>query len=325
MPSEIAEFTPLAIAWVRTSGNAAGSRCSTSSPLMIAVVASASMTCFTRGVVGQGRDGLAELLGVHQSALHPVGADGERRQQCGEDDEQCCDDAPGHGRRVGLGTTRRPVVGPRGGRSAGPWLGVASTMRPGRRIGPRAAIGPRLSWAGARILARAASRALPVRPARGRRGRCSLRSPRGSDASARPLRARGPGRAGRPRITLAAARRRRGDADVRDPLGAARHREDNDRVVGESCGGPQLRRAQCRVSRRQGRPRGHRGCQDGRSPHGAVHRRGSPLHPHPAGRPAARGGERLGHPRGGDHREPVVRDHLAPAEQVAAAHPAAAG
>ena len=53
-----------------------------------------------------------------------------------------------------------------------------------------------------------------------------------------------------------------------------------------------FRRAQRRHGRGQGRAGRHRHRPDVRRADRAVHRRGRPVHPHPAGRPAARGGER---------------------------------
>ena len=58
----------------------------------------------------------------------------------------------------------------------------------------------------------------------------------------------------------------------------------------------------------------------GRPGDGALRRRGAPLQQGPAGRPAARGGEPLGHPGRGHHREPVLLRHL----PAALAQPAAA-
>ena len=80
---------------------------------------------------------------------------------------------------------------------------------------------------------------------------------------------------------------------------------------------------------REGRARGdRRGPTD--PPHRrrgdrAVHRRGAPLLQDPAGLAAVRGRGRHGDSARGDHREPVLLDHLAAAVAVRPAHPAAAG
>ncbi len=56
----------------------------------------------------------------------------------------------------------------------------------------------------------------------------------------------------------------------------------------------------------------------------AVHRRGAPVQQGAAGRPAARGGEPLGHADRGDHREPAVLGDLPAAVPVPAAAPGVA-
>ncbi len=85
-----------------------------------------------------------------------------------------------------------------------------------------------------------------------------------------------------------------------------------------------LRRDLRGLGGRQGRPRRHRHrparARHDRPPDRAVRRRGPPLQQGPAGRPAARRGEPLGHLHRRHHREPVLLRHLPAAVALAAAH-----
>ncbi len=122
--------------------------------------------------------------------------------------------------------------------------------------------------------------------------------------------------------------RRRSNGRVRlgvgHPLGAARHGQDHPRAGDRPVVGSQVRRALRRLRRRARRPPGDGGGAGQPRPLRTLHRplprRDPPLHEGPAGRAAARRRERLGHPRRGHHREPLVLRHLPAALAVAPAH-----
>ena len=144
------------------------------------------------------------------------------------------------------------------------------------------------------------------------------RRPRRSGAARRAAAAEDARRGDRPaasaRSGQAAARRLRvGPAALDDPVGPARHRQDD----AGAADGRRLRRPVHRhvggARRRQGHPRGGRSGAGGahdRARDGRLRRRGASLQQEPAGRlPAAR---RVGpvHLHRRDHREPVVRGQL---------------
>ncbi len=145
----------------------------------------------------------------------------------------------------------------------------------------------------------------------------------GADASAHARRAGRPVAAARARLAAAPADRGRAVA-VAAAVGAARHRQDDDRLDRQPADRPSLRRGLRGLGRGQGGPgrdrqrprRAGRHRQRDR----AVRRRGAPLQQGPAGRAAARGREPLGHAGRRDHREPVLLRHL----PAALAQPAAA-
>ncbi len=106
-------------------------------------------------------------------------------------------------------------------------------------------------------------------------------------------------------------------------VGAAGHRQDDDRIDPEPADGPALRRGECGLRRREGGARGDRRCPGHpgrlRPRDRPLRRRGAPLQQGPAGRAAAGRREPLGDPGRGNHREPFVQRDLA----AAVAEPAA--
>ena len=135
-----------------------------------------------------------------------------------------------------------------------------------------------------------------------------------------------PGQPAAPPDQLGAGRRSR--PDERDPVGPSGHRQDHARLAREHLDRAPLRRALGRHRRGEGRPRGRRArprlARHARHRHRAVRRRGPPVLQDPAGRPAARGRERVGHARGRHHGEPVVLGHLPAALALARPHAVAA-
>ena len=127
-----------------------------------------------------------------------------------------------------------------------------------------------------------------------------------------------------------AARRARGRSHGRvglgvgHPLGSARHGQDHARAGDRPLVGPQVRRALGRLGRGARRAPGDGGGAGQPRPlrtlHGPLPRRDPPLHEGPAGRTAAGRRERVGHPRRGHHREPLVLRHLPAPLTFAPAH-----
>ena len=277
---------------------------------------SVEIVCLTTGSSDRGQC-LGELLAVHQRPLRPQATHGERGQQRSDDDQQGSDDATKHVRSVGPGCSgaRRPVP------AARPVAGCSSAPAPcGRRPGGGTARSATPTWIDS-------ARSVPVpimagwpdpraRPRRGRR--CSTRPAWRSGPPARTRRSRcGCVRASsaswwvrlswwRPGSPLRRLHRRVG-CQLGDPLGSAGHRQDDHRLAGRAGLPVDVSWSSARSppgSRTCGRrstPRRMSGVPDR-----AVHRRGPPIHPHPAGLAAARRGERLGDPGGRDHREPVA-------------------
>ena len=119
-------------------------------------------------------------------------------------------------------------------------------------------------------------------------------------------------------LAAAPAGRRAADGDpvVADPVGPARHRQDDARAPGRAAdrarGSSSCPRS-TPASRTCGRSSsGARASSACRARDGAVRRRGAPLLQDPAGRAAARGREPLGDPGRRDHREPVLLASISP-------------
>ena len=187
-----------------------------------------------------------------------------------------------------LNQTRRAARAPLDARPGGARAGA---RRAGRRGGGR----------------RGAVRAGGARePARGR-------AARRADASADPRRVRGPGASPRPGAPPP-RRHRVGRPPLDDPLGTARHREDDARLPARRARQGSLHAVLRRAHRGEGGPRPRRRGRGAprrpRPAHDPLRGRDPPLQQGAAGRvpPARRAGH--GDPHRRDDREPVVRGDL---------------